>query len=211
MDYLTLTLILFAIGVIMLVAEVLLPTGGILVVVSLLFFGLGVGIILSQGTPVESVVALAALAVGLPAAGYVIVSAWRKMSLGAVLPEDAGAGAVPVAGQAELDALKNRVGKTVSPMRPSGTIEIDGRRIDAMTEGVMLDAGLWVRCIGVRGTTVLVRQIEPPADVSDLAPDAPPREDVPNIRLDVSPPAPPPASPPRKPADELDLDLGLDR
>ncbi|HJZ54615.1 MAG TPA: hypothetical protein VKE74_06630, partial [Gemmataceae bacterium] len=45
MDYLTLALILFAIGVIMLVAEILLPTGGILVVVSLLFFSLGVGII----------------------------------------------------------------------------------------------------------------------------------------------------------------------
>lgn len=207
MDYLTLALILFTLGVIMLAAEVLLPTGGILVVASLLFFALGVGIILAEGTTTEAVVAIAALAVGLPAAGYVIVSAWRGMSLGTILPDDLSAGAVPVAGLAELEALKNRVGKTVSPMRPSGTIEIDGRRIDAMSEGVMLDAGVWVRCIGVKSGTVIVRQTDPPADVSDLAPDAPRADAVPDLRLEVSPPVSPP--PPK--TDDFDLDLGLDK
>jgi membrane-bound serine protease (ClpP class) len=208
MDYLTLALILFAVGVVMLVAEVLLPTGGVLVVISLLFFGLGVGIILTRGTTAEAVVAIAALAVGLPAAGYVIVSAWRGMSLGAVLPEDGGSGPVAAGEMAELEALKNRIGKTVTPMRPSGTVEIDGRRIDAMTEGVMLDPGVWVRCLAVRGTTVLVRQIEPPADVSDLNPGAAPAG-VPDVHLDL-PPAPP-VSPPTRAADDLDLDLGLDK
>ena len=82
MDYLTLALILFTIGVVMLLAEILLPTGGILVVVSLLFFALGVGIILAQGTTTEAVVAIAGLAIGLPAAGFVAVSAWRRMSIG---------------------------------------------------------------------------------------------------------------------------------
>jgi membrane-bound serine protease (ClpP class) len=208
MDYvLTLALILFAAGVVLLLAEILLPTGGILVVVSLLFFATGVGILLSTDRVTEAVVAIVGLAIGLPAAGYVIVSAWRKMSLGAVLPDDVGAGAVPIPGQLELEALKNRIGKTVSPMRPSGTIEIDGRRIDAMTEGMMLDAGVWVRCIGVRGTTLVVRQIEPPADISDLNTAASHSPAAPEIQLDTPPPT---SSPPPKP-DDLDLDLGLDK
>jgi membrane-bound serine protease (ClpP class) len=208
MDYvLTLALILFAAGVILLLAEILLPTGGILVVVSLLFFATGVGILLSTDRVTEAVVAIVGLAIGLPAAGYVIVSAWRKMSLGAVLPDDVGAGAVPIPGQLELEALKNRIGKTVSPMRPSGTIEIDGRRIDAMTEGMMLDAGVWVRCIGVRGTTLVVRQIEPPADISDLNTAASHSPAAPEIQLDT----PPPTSPPPPKPDDLDLDLGLDK
>ena len=71
MDYLTLALILFTVGVIMLLAEILLPTGGILAVVSLLFFALGVGIILA-GYDDEAVVAIAGC-VGLPAAGL-----WRS-------------------------------------------------------------------------------------------------------------------------------------
>jgi membrane-bound serine protease (ClpP class) len=206
MDYLTIALILFTLGVVMLLAEILLPTGGILVVVSLLFFALGVGIILARGTTTEAVVAVAGLAVGLPAAGFVAVSAWRRMSIGAVLPEDATApGVAP--GAAELEALKNRTGKTVSPMRPSGTVEFDGRRVDAMTEGVMLDSGVWVRCVAVKGANVIVRQIDPPADVTDIVPDAPRRD----IHLDVSPPAVPNPPPPKKPADDFDLDLGLDK
>src|SRR2546430_15769763 len=126
MDYLSVALILFTLGVVMLIAEVLLPTGGILVVASLLFFALGVGIILARGTTTEAVVAVAGLAVGLPAAGFVAVSAWRRMSIGTVLPDDATApGTIP--GATEPEALQNRTGKTGSPMRPRGTREVHGR------------------------------------------------------------------------------------
>ena len=201
MDYLTLALLLFTLGIVTLLAEVLLPTGGILVVISLLFFGLGVSIILARGTTTEAVVALAALAVGLPAAGYVAVATYRRMSIGAELEEGAAPLAVP--GLAELEALKNRTGKTVSPMRPSGTVEFDGRRVDAMTEGVMLDAGVWVRCLEVKGGKVIVREMEVPPDFADLTPDASPS---------VSPPAPPASlPPPKRPDDDFDLDLGLDK
>jgi membrane-bound ClpP family serine protease len=215
MDYLTLALILFTIGIIMLLAEILLPTGGFLVVVSLLFFALGVGIILVQGTTTEAVVALIALAVGLPAAGYAAVAAWRRMSIGAILPDEGTAtGTVPAV--VELEALKNRTGKTVSPMRPSGTVEFDGKRVDAMTEGVMIDAGVWVRCTEVKGSKVVVRQMETPTDVGDIAPDALPRDGSGELNIDLPPqqPAatsPPPAPPPKRPVDDLDLDLGLDK
>ena len=134
MDYLTLALILFTIGVIMLIAEILLPTGGILVVASLLFFALGVGIILARARRPKRWSRSPGWRSGLPAAGLSRVSAWRRMSLGTVLPEDAhraGHGRP----EHELEALKNRIGKTVSPMRPSGTVEFDGKRVDAMTEG----------------------------------------------------------------------------
>lgn len=211
MDYLTVALVMFTIGVVLLLAEILLPTGGILVVVSLLFFALGVGIILARGTTTEAVVAIAGLAVGLPAAGFVAVSAWRRMSIGTVLPEDAMAPGVTPGGP-ELEMLKNRTGKTVSPMRPSGTVEFDGKRVDAMTEGVMLDAGVWVRCIDVKGGKVLVRQMDPPADVTDIDLNAPLRDAASDLRLSALPPQAAPSPPPRKPANDLDdLDLGLDR
>ncbi len=216
MEYLHLALILFTLGIVMLLAEVLLPTGGILVVASLLFFALGVCIILARGTTTEAVVAIAALAMGLPAAGYVAVATYRRMSIGAELEEGVAAAPFASPGAAELEALKNRTGKTVTSMRPSGTVEFDGKRVDAMTEGVMLESGVWVRCVSVRGTTVLVRQMETPPGVADVAPDAKPGEKpepTPNIHLDVSPPAasPPASPPPPRPTDDFDLDLGLDK
>ena len=191
MDYLTIALILFVIGAVLLVAEILLPTGGILVVGALLFFAAGVGTILYYGDTVEAVVALGGLAIGLPAAGFVAVAAYRRMSIGAALDadlNDATAGEPPQL--AELEALKGRVGKALSPLRPSGIVEFDGRRVDTMTEGMMIDAGVWVRCVDVKGATVVVRAMEPPKDITDIALDEP------------SPPTGRPIE---------DLDLGLDK
>lgn len=196
MDYLTFALLMILIGVIFLLAEILLPTGGILVVVALLFFGLGVGTIVYKGTSMEAAVAIAGLAVGLPATGFVAVYAWRRLSIGGL--DDTGIADASVARLpqiAELDALKGRVGRTVSPMRPSGTVEFDGRRVDAMTEGTMLDAGVWVRCVDVKVGRVVVRRMESPADISDIRPGGP------DLSLDE----------PKKPASFDDLDLGLDK
>jgi membrane-bound ClpP family serine protease len=171
-DYLTIALILIAVGVVLLLAEILLPTGGFLVVGALLFFALGVGTILYNGDTTEAVVALGGLAVGLPAAGFVAVHAWRRMAIGRAL--DATDGGVTSTEQlSELEGLRGRVGKTVSPLRPSGVVEFDGRRIDAMTEGMMIDAGVWVRCVDVRAGNVIVRQMDAPSDVTDIDLDGP--------------------------------------
>ena len=69
--------------------------------------------------------------------------------------------------------LVTGLGKTVSPMRPSGTVEFDNARVDAMTEGVMIDAGVFVRCIDVKGGKVIVRQMDAPKDITDINLDGP--------------------------------------
>jgi membrane-bound serine protease (ClpP class) len=203
MDYLTLALILIGLGILLLLAEILMPTGGILVVAALLFFALGVGTILYYGSTSEAVVALVGLAIGLPAFGYVSVSAWRRMSLDTVLDETPA----PPVPTAEVDTLKGRTGKTVSPMRPSGTVEFDGKRVDAMTEGTMLAAGVWVRCVDVKRGQVIVRKMEEPPDET-AAPTAPPPE--PKAAAPVS--EEPRKDEPKPRADDFDdFDIGLDR
>jgi membrane-bound serine protease (ClpP class) len=216
MDYLTIALVLFAIGAILLAAEVLLPTGGIFVVASLLFFALGVGVIFAQGTNLEAVVALGGLAVGLPVAGLVAVAAWRRLSIGTILPGDDSDGYNAASGTSELEAIVNHTGKTASPMRPSGTVEFDGRRIDAMTEGTMLEVGVWVRCIAVKGGKVIVRQVESPADIASIASDQLQNDDTLESRGDLFPPTdasskPDPQKNPKAFDDLDDLDLGLDK
>ena len=172
-DYLAIALVLIAVGVVLLSAEIVLPTGGYLVVGALLFFACGVGTILyNSDDPTEAAVAIGGLAVGVPACGFVAVHAWKRLSIGRALdsPDDTAAGAPQLA---DLAALRGRVGKTVSPMRPSGTVEFDGRRVDSMTEGTMLDAGVWVRCVDVKGGRVIVRQMDARGDVNDIDLDGP--------------------------------------
>lgn len=211
MDYLGIALVLIGVGAIFLVAEVLVPTGGILVVGSLVFFAVAVGMILYYGSTIEGVVAVTVLAVGLPLSGYMAVSAWRKMSLTDEL-DRAAAAQVPVA--VEADTVKGRVGKTVSPMRPSGTVEIDGKRHDALTEGTMLDAGVWVRCVDVKRGQVIVRALETQPDVSEIDPNAR-ASAAPDEMAQAAPKAEPPASEhpkdePKRPRDDFDdFDIGL--
>jgi membrane-bound serine protease (ClpP class) len=202
MDYLTVALILIGLGALLLLAEIFVPTGGVLVVGALFFFAAAVGIILYYGSRIEAVVAVIGLAVGLPAVGYAAVSAWKRMSLTSALDETA---AEAVSAPSDLELLKGRTGKTVSPMRPSGSVEFDGRRVDAMTEGMMLDAGVWVRCVDVKRGLVIVRKMEAAVDLADIQPSA-----------GVPPKAAEPASeqPTRdepKRDDFDDFDIGLDK
>ena len=117
----------------------------------------------------EAIAAVIALCVGVPITGSVLFYGWRRLSLKSALNSDmtdTTATSVPII--AELENLRGLVGRTVSPMRPSGVVEFEGRRIDAMTEGLMLDAKVWVKCIDVKAGRVIVRQVEPSTPLSAM-------------------------------------------
>lgn len=64
------------------------------------------------------------------------------------------------AGDPALAELEGREGKTVTPLRPSGTIEIDGRPIDVVSEGDYVERGARVRVTLVRGSRVVVEAVD---------------------------------------------------
>ena len=167
--YLTVALVLIGFGVVLLAAEFFLPTGGVLVVAAVGCFAVAVGLILYYGTTYEAVAAVIGLSIGLPIAGGVMFYGWRRLSLkGGPGSESASATVTAAPEVAELELLRGRHGRTVSPMRPSGTVDFDGRRIDALTEGMMLDPGVPVKCVDVRAGRVIVRRVEQPGDLSDM-------------------------------------------
>ena len=53
-----------------------------------------------------------------------------------------------------------RVGPTQTPLRPSGIIEIDQRRIDVITAGEFIPQGVQVEVVEVRGSRVEVRRVK---------------------------------------------------
>jgi membrane-bound ClpP family serine protease len=167
--YLALAFVLIGCGVVLLVAEFFLPTGGVLVVVGLGLIAVAVGVILYYGSTMEAVAAVIATCVGIPIAWNVLLYGWQRMSKQVTLDSETVQATVANTPEATgLEQYRGRYGKTVSPMRPSGTVEIDGRRLDALTEGMMLDAGAWVKCVGTRAGWVVVRRVDPPAGLSDM-------------------------------------------
>jgi len=55
----------------------------------------------------------------------------------------------------------HQTGTALTILRPSGTAEINGRRVDVVTEGDWLEVGAPVTVIAVEGLRVVVRALHP--------------------------------------------------
>lgn len=164
MDPLLLAYILIAVGVILVLAELFVPTGFILVVVGVCCCLVGVGLMFVHGSMENALTALLSLCVGGPLLGGLVFYLWPHSPMGRRLIRAAEAD-VTVAnmpGNAELERLRGKTGRTISPLRPSGVAVFDGRRVDVITEGLMVEPGQWVKCVEVRANKVLVRPADPP-------------------------------------------------
>jgi membrane-bound serine protease (ClpP class) len=61
--------------------------------------------------------------------------------------------------RAGLEGLLGREGVTLSPLRPAGIVDIDGQRLDVVTDSEFLDRGVRVRVSDVESTRVVVEPV----------------------------------------------------
>lgn len=160
----TLAFVLLAIGLLMLALELFLPTGGVFFALSVLAIvtGVTVAFLCDQTTGWYSLIGTF---VALPLVVGLGFYFWPKTPIGKRLilrgpAEDSTVASMPV--NLELEQLRGRFGRTLGPLRPSGVVDFDGRRIDTITEGMMVDAGCWVKCIDVKAGRVVVRPVDQP-------------------------------------------------
>jgi membrane-bound serine protease (ClpP class) len=168
-SFLTLGLGLVGLGFLLLVAELFLFSSGILLVLSGASLTSGVVLTFLYDTT-AGLLALIGVFFALPSIFVLFARVWPHTPLGkrfllTAPPEDATVAAMPV--NQELEQLKGRIGRTLSSLRPAGVVDFDGRRIDTVTEGMMVEPGQWVRCIDVRAGRVVVRPVEKP-NLGDL-------------------------------------------
>ncbi len=162
-------LVLFGIGVVLLLAEIFVIPGfgvagisGLLLVVGSLFAAL-VGNIGFQFPPAEALAsAIATMAVTL------LLLVALMFSLGRYLPSSERFNHLVLAPELSsmsgyvsadtVEALKGRRGVTLTPLRPSGSAEIDGDRVDVIAASEFIAAGTPVQVVRVRGSRVEVRR-----------------------------------------------------
>jgi membrane-bound serine protease (ClpP class) len=56
--------------------------------------------------------------------------------------------------------LLGREGRATSALRPSGSAEIDGRPVQVVSTGSMVDAGTRIRVVDITGNRIVVEEIE---------------------------------------------------
>jgi membrane-bound ClpP family serine protease len=54
----------------------------------------------------------------------------------------------------------NKKGKTLTPLRPSGAAEIEGLRLDVVTDGDYIEAGVKIKVAQVTGNQIIVQSID---------------------------------------------------
>lgn len=163
------------VGLVLLVLETFIPSGGILGLLSgLAIIGSVVMVFVYEG-PAMGTFFLAVVAVALPVVGAMLIKWWPKSPIGRRILNRPPPGEEDdiVAAEPRNQHLSELVGKTgyaKSKMLPSGAIVVDGRTYDAVSEGVAIERGQAVKVIQIRGNRVVVRPSSGlPTGPSDLS------------------------------------------
>ena len=165
-------ILLLAVGLSLTIMEIFFPSGGILGFLAAAGIVAAIVMAFRQSLEVGFAVVVGAL-VGVPVVVAVGFQLWPKTAMGRrmLLEPPSGEDVVPDSPkQRQLRALVGHVGYAKSKMLPSGAVMIDGRTIDAMSEGVPVEIGQKVKVIEVRANRVVVRAIDedlPAADAKD--------------------------------------------
>jgi membrane-bound serine protease (ClpP class) len=163
-SYLAVGIVLIAAGFVLMVGELFLPHGGALAVVAFGCISVGVALAFVYD-PLAGLVTLLGVFITIPVSMGITAHYWPRTPYGqrfllpGTAPEDTVASQPHIQ---DLENLKGRYGRTLSALRPAGVVDFDGRRVDTLSEGMMVDPGQWVRCVDVRAGKVVVRPAERP-------------------------------------------------
>jgi membrane-bound serine protease (ClpP class) len=160
-------ILLICLGLLLLVVEVFVPSGGAITVLAIVALIIGVVMIFyapesEGGGTTSGLITIASLFVLIPLVVGIAFHFWPKTKMGQkfFLPEpDAGATFAALPEFSELEQLKGQIGKTLTPHGTSGQSLILGQRVDTKTEGLYVQAGQWVRVVDVRAGQVTVRPL----------------------------------------------------
>jgi membrane-bound serine protease (ClpP class) len=168
---LTLAFVLIGAGLLLLLAELIVPSGIFFVLAIAAIIGGVVMTFTTSQDPSVGWITLISVFVLVPVLASLLFHLWPKTPLGRRFfltgpEEDATLASMPV--NMELEQLRGRYGRTLSALRPAGVVDFDGRRIDCLTEGMMVEADQMVRCIDVKAGKVIVRPVDKPPNLADL-------------------------------------------
>lgn len=163
MDPLVWSALLLLLGLTLVVVEVFIPSGGILGFLSISALVAGVVMAFYHRGAETGFLFLGITAVAVPVALAMAFRWWPQTPMGKRLLLQ-----VPDADEVLPDSPQRRflremvgkIGVAKTLMLPSGAIVVEGHTIDALSEGMSIEAGQRVRVLEVRGNRVLVRPAE---------------------------------------------------
>lgn len=149
--------VLFIIGIILLVIEIFVPGFGIWAIIGIICLMSGV-IMAAYDTSNAALSLGIGFILAMVLAGAVIYifrkrGIWNKFILKDQLNTELGYVSQPV-----MEHLLGKTGKALTTLRPAGTAEFDGQRVDVVTAGEFIGQGQQVTVVLVEGARIVVRE-----------------------------------------------------
>ncbi len=160
---------LIILGLGLAVVEVFFPSAGVLGFLAACSILGGILLGFRQSATVGMVILLVSIA-GLPTALVLALKYWPQTAVGrrVLLTAPTREEVMPI--DPERERLRSMIGQVAEAkcnMLPAGAIMLDGRTIDAVSEGMPVDAGQRVRIVEVRGNRVVVRPVDDEAPLHE--------------------------------------------
>jgi membrane-bound ClpP family serine protease len=191
MDYVSLAFLLAVLGFALIIAELFLPSGGLITVgcivcfVSSIWFAYRGWWASSQGLFWTF---SSSLLVGIPIFLLGLLRLVETTRLGdrILLAAPKSEDVTPhLAEQQRLQQMIGKKGRTLSMLNPGGMVMVDGERLHAFSEGMMIDPNEWVEVLEVRGARVLIRRTSAPVlPPLDPVPPSPAADDAARLATD---------------------------
>ena len=159
-DRLLLPLILQLVGVVVVIAEIILPSGGILSILALCVFGYSLFVVFSEISKTVGFALVAADLVFIPVLVIVGLKLLAKspVTLRKTLSREKGVSSQPSA----LDSYIDMQGTAVTDLRPAGKAIINGKRVDVVTRGEYYEKDATIIVTAVTGNQIIVRKKDNP-------------------------------------------------
>jgi membrane-bound ClpP family serine protease len=158
MSEILIIVLLYLAGLLVFLAEIFIPSHGVLTVVSGGFLVTAVIRTFQIGGQGAGMAAVFSCLILLPSFAMLAVKIWPKTPIGRrIAPPNpvvtAADSSVPAV---ELSRLIGQTGRCVSPLRPVGICDVHGRRLSCVSQWGWINAGAGVVVVGVSGGNLTV-------------------------------------------------------
>lgn len=152
-------IILFIIGLVFIIAEIFLAGFGVFGILGIVSLILGI-VLAAYNTTLGLISVLIAIGINIILAVILVKyfghrGLWNRFILKEEQKNEAG----------YISSIKDRnligkEGKTITKLRPSGTVKIEGKRYDVVSEGNFIDFGVDIEVVDMDGTKIVVQEIK---------------------------------------------------
>jgi len=159
-DSLFLPIILQLAGVVVIIAEIIIPSGGILSIAALGVFGYSLFIVFNE---ISMTIGFAFVAADLILIPVLVIVGLKLLARSPATLRKTLSRKEGVSSQSsELESYVGTQGNAVTDLRPAGIAVINGKRVDVVTRGEYLEKDSAIIVTAVTGNQIIVRKKDEP-------------------------------------------------